>query len=117
MPELTKLTKPHKEVIRQLQLRGLEVSREAIFDPYTVDIYLPRYHAAVEVDGPTHVVEDDEERDKVLWELYYLYTFRIPTDNAGKPELWWQELAIKLNSLLPSTGHRLAYCDQMMEGV
>lgn len=114
MPGLTRLTNPHKEVIRQLQLRGLEVSRETLFEPYTVDIYLPKYHAAIEVDGPQHVAEDDEERDRLLWEMYYLPVHRISIE--AKPEEWWTELAVELNNLLPSAKFRLIYCG-MMEGI
>lgn len=114
---LTELTKPHKEVIRQLQLRGLEVSREVPFDPYKVDIYLPKYHAAVEVDGPDHHDEKDERRDNLLFELYYLLVVRIKAENAAYPEKWWARLASRLNDLLPSARWRKDYCDQVQEGL
>lgn len=115
MSELTKLTKPHKEVLRVLQLQGLEVERERPFDPYCVDIYLPKYHVAVEVDGPQHVRDKDDERDRVLYGLHQLLVFHVSTKDVYKPERWWRDLAIFLNNAWPSVSHRKDYADQMYQ--
>ncbi len=114
---LTKLTLPHREVIRYLQLRGLEIQREVKFDPYTVDIYLPKYHAAIEVDGPQHVENKDNDRDSNLLGIYYLPVLHIPTDQASKPNEWWTPMATWLNQLYPSVKHRMEYWGQVGEGI
>ena len=118
MPEgLTRLTKPHKEVIRYLQLRGLEIAKEVDFPPFTVDIYLPKYHAAIEVDGPMHTPEKDGKRNSELLGIYYLPVVHIPTEQASKPEEWWTPVATWLNQIYPSVKHRKEYCENIGEGV
>ena len=104
--QLTELTAPHKAVLRYLQQRGLDVWWEIEFPPYRVDLYLPRYHAAVEVDGPLHTREKDEERDENLLAEYRLPVHHIPTGDAGHPESWWTGLATFLNDARPSRRRR-----------
>lgn len=55
------------------------VSECTDFPPYQLDIYLPEWHACVEVDGPYHFSKKDEERDRVMLEQYQVLTLRIPT--------------------------------------
>src|SRR3990167_4937456 len=109
--QLTELTEPHKAVLRYLQQRGLEVWWETEFPPYRVDLYLQKYHAAVEVDGPQHVDEKDEERDRELLEHYRLPVYHISSGEAKYPEFWWVGLATFLNNARPSRAHRWASCE------
>lgn len=108
---LTELTEPHKEVLRYLQCRGLAVWHEVSFPPYFVDLYLPRYHAAVEVNGPLHVREKDDERDEELLAIYRLPVHHIVTEDAKYPERWWMGVAIFLNNAKPSKQQRWELCE------
>ena len=108
---LTELTEPHKAVLRYLQQRGLDVWFETEFPPYRVDLYLPRYHAAVEVDGPLHTREKDEERDENLLAEYRLPVHHIPAAEATRPASWWPGLASFLNGARPSRIQRWAQCE------
>ena len=109
--QLTELTAPHKTVLRVLEQRGLEVWWETEFPPYRVDLYLPRYHAAIEVDGPHHVKEKDDERDGELLEYYRLPVYHIPSRDAVYPDRWWVFVATFLNDARPSRAHRWASCE------
>ena len=44
----------HRDVMRALELSSTEYEEEAIIGIYSVDIALPDYKVAIEVDGPTH---------------------------------------------------------------
>lgn len=65
---------PHKRVEKILDKMGISYMSEHPLPPYTVDIWLPEFYAAIEVDGPLHSKAKDEVRDGYL-ELYY----RVPT--------------------------------------
>lgn len=58
------------------------VSECTDFPPYQLDIYLPEWHACVEVDGPYHLSKKDIERDAYLWEHYRISTYRINAKNG-----------------------------------
>lgn len=58
-----------------MQIRFLSEDEE--FPPYRVDLYLPDYHAVIEVDGPSHNRKKDSVRDAWLEQRYYLPTLRI----------------------------------------
>ncbi len=81
---LTHLTDIHKKVSKRIERLGISVQDEIPFPPYTVDIYLPEYHAAVEIDGPHHSETKDTLRDQRLWEEYRLYVLRIDIGEAKK---------------------------------
>jgi len=94
--QLTFLTDAHRDLIKRLEGRGLSVMEEIPFPPYTVDIYLPDFHAAVEVDGPQHSAVADSQRDNALWDVYYLPVFRIGTGEVSKTWLWLPHLQVFL---------------------
>ena len=48
------------------QLGGHKFRRQAILGSYIVDFLCPQKNLAVEIDGDTHVIEADAERDAVL---------------------------------------------------
>lgn len=52
------------------------------FRPVSLDIYLPEWHLAVEVDGPLHAPRLDAERDAMMLEMYGIHTLRIPIKDA-----------------------------------
>lgn len=81
---VTHLTDIHKKVSKRIERLGISVRDEVPFPPYTVDIYLDEYHAAVEVDGPHHNAKKDDLRDYKLWQEYRLYTLRIDMGEAKK---------------------------------
>ena len=56
---------------------GLTVEEETSFPPYSVDVYLPELHVALEADGPTHQMSKDEKRDLQLLAEYALPVYRL----------------------------------------
>lgn len=88
----TFLTDAQVAAIDHLESAGVGVLEEVPFPPYRVDIYLPEYHAGVEVDGPQHAVRADTRRDKELLEIYLLPIFRVKAEDARHPERWGKEL-------------------------
>ncbi len=83
----TVLTKPHRDVMIELENRGFGVMEELDFPPYRVDLYLPNYHLAIEVDGPLHNKREDEKRDNNLLDEYQLFVFRISSRHLN-PNYW-----------------------------
>lgn len=65
----SELTAPHRALIRIIQEIGFEVVAEYPAGPYTLDCYLPEFHAGVEADGPGHSKKRDAKRDGVLCDL------------------------------------------------
>jgi very-short-patch-repair endonuclease len=53
------------------------ISENDEFPPYRLDLYLPDYHAAIEVDGPSHSRKKDGVRDTWMLERYFVPTLRI----------------------------------------
>jgi very-short-patch-repair endonuclease len=64
---------------------------ELDFPPYRVDLYLPDYHMAVEIDGPLHNIRQDEKRDNDLFNEYKLLVFRI-SSRYLRPFYWLDAL-------------------------
>ena len=89
---LTYMTDVHVAVIKALEKRGIGLMEEIEFPPYRVDIYLPKYHAVVEVDGPTHSEMADRRRDRELFAGYSLYVFHIDSTDARTPRNWVEAL-------------------------
>ena len=93
MPEdLTYMTDAHKAVIARLEKWGLGVMEEIDFPPFRADIYLPDFHAVVEVDGPRHAESADRRRDRELGRAYGLYVFHVAAEDARSPAKWRQGL-------------------------
>ena len=57
---------PHRRVEKILDSMGISYLSEQSFPPYTVDIYLPEWRLAIEVDGPLHSKPKDKVRDNYL---------------------------------------------------
>jgi very-short-patch-repair endonuclease len=74
---VTELSDLHRKLTRKLEKMGLRIMEEIRFPPYTVDIYLPDFHIAIEVDGPHHEIKRDLKRDDHLLEVYNLYIIRF----------------------------------------
>lgn len=70
----------HAKVMKWVENQGIGVQEEVDFPPYRVDIYLPDFHAAVEVDGPQHAEKRDARRDNLLGRQYQLVVFHIPIE-------------------------------------
>lgn len=70
-------SRPHRRVEKILDELNLNYESERYFAPYTVDIYLPEWHLAIEVDGPFHSKEKDIVRDEWLKERYGIIVHRI----------------------------------------
>ena len=109
----TKLTEPHQRVLRYLLLRGVRVEAEYPWPPYILDCYLPRYHAAVEIDGPKHSAKRDSKRDDELYQRYMIRVFHIKIKDAAHPERWWTKLAKLLNDLYVSAVDRRSYAESI----
>jgi len=82
---LTIMTDAHRRVLQWLENRGYEVMEEVPFSPYTVDIYLPDFHAVIEVDGPQHSRAADQKRDLTLNSVYNLLIFHVNAADAYQP--------------------------------
>lgn len=82
-----RLTKGHLEVHEIVVYCGFDVDDEVEFPPYTVDIYVPELHVAVEYDGPMHdgygQKKKDRIRDQYLIEEYGLPVLRINHKDLG----------------------------------
>lgn len=60
-----------------LDKMDISYESEQEFPPYAVDIYLPEWHVAIEVDGPFHTKSKDLVRDKYLEKFYKLPVRRL----------------------------------------
>mgnify|MGYP001572447040 CR=1 FL=1 len=79
----TSRTAQHRRVERILARMQIGFDSEVGFSPYSVDIYIPEWHLAVEVDGPGHSPKKDAERDAVLLGKYFLPVLRLKSDLPG----------------------------------
>ena len=108
--QLNFLTDAHQNLIKRLEGRGLNVMEEIPFPPYQVDVYLPDFHVAVEVDGPQHEAKSDRRRDDELWSTYFLPVFRIDAGVVNKPWLWLSHLQLFLERYRSSRHDRWEEC-------
>ena len=108
--QLNFLTDAHRDLIKRLEGRGLNLMEEIPFPPYQVDVYLPDFHAAVEVDGPQHEASRDMRRDDDLWCVYSLPVFRIGAGEVNKPWLWLPHLLLFLFKNRESRDDRWESC-------
>lgn len=97
----------HRELMRQLENMGVELMEECDFPPYRVDIYIPDFHVAIEVDGTQHNDKKDNKRDLYLRDTYYLPVLRIKTKDVAKQEKWLDRLVKFLDAAEYSTTERL----------
>lgn len=80
---------PHRRVEQILDKIGISYISEHPFPPYTVDIYLPEWRIACEIDGPLHSKAKDKVRDNYLEAWYLLPVLRISAkvwQNSNKIE-------------------------------
>ena len=97
----------HKRVMNSLEAKGIECMEEVPFPPYTVDIYVPAFHIAVEVDGPQHSEKKDTKRDNYLLWTYKLWIFRISDKDFNANALkFYTELVEFLDSAANSAIYR-----------
>lgn len=68
---------PHRRVEKVLSEMDINFSSEERFAPYTLDIYLPEWHLAIEVDGPAHSAKKDQVRDQWFLEFHGIPTLRL----------------------------------------
>ncbi len=80
---------PHRRVEGILDDMGISYMSEEPFPPYKIDILLPEFWVAIEVDGPFHSKNKDRIRDQFILEYFYLPIMRI---NAKK---WLQREWLK----------------------
>ena len=108
---VTILTDAHLAVIRELERHGLGLMEEVEFPPYRGDIYLPAYHALVEVDGAQHSERADRKRDRELNVEYSLYVFHVAASDAKAPAKWLESLSAFLDYVQPTKDERWAQCE------
>lgn len=73
-------SKPHRKVEEVLSNMGISFMTEHDeFQPYTLDSFLPEWHLAIEVDGPSHHEKKNRARDEWLKQRYGIETLRIKT--------------------------------------
>lgn len=71
-------SRPHRRVENILNDMGVSfMSEVAYFPPYKLDIFLPKYHLCIEVDGPYHLRKHDKTRDEWMRQRYGIETMRI----------------------------------------
>ena len=73
----TYLTDFHRALTTWLESYGIELQDEVDFPPYRVDIYLSKYHLALEADGPDHHAKATLERDEELLARYHLPVMHV----------------------------------------
>lgn len=54
------------------------------FAPFRLDLYLPEWHMAIEIDGPSHTQSRDQFRDQRMFERYSVKTYRMRSDKLVK---------------------------------
>lgn len=81
-------TRPHRRVERILDRLGISYQSEhGEFRPYSLDVWLPEWWAALEVDGPTHSKVKDAKRDADLLTRYGVKVLHLPTNEMGLEHL------------------------------
>ncbi len=108
---VTVLTDAHLLVVKILERRGLGLMEEVEFPPYRADIYLPAYHALVEIDGAQHNVRADRKRDRELNAEYSLYVFHVSAHDTRFPHRWLEPLSAFLDYVQPTKDERWAACE------
>lgn len=83
MNQPTTLTTPHKRLIRIVNELELEHREEEQFGKYFIDVYLPEFHIGLEADGPRHLRNYDNKRDKELMKEHFLPVMRIKDVEMG----------------------------------
>ena len=104
--QVSVLSDAHKAVVKLLNAWGVELMVEIPFPPYTVDIYLPTLHAAIEVDGPHHSAKRDKIRDQRLFAQYSLPVFRIKVNQVLHPKNWRDRLVEFYKEFMDSAHER-----------
>ena len=82
----TVVSDAHARLLVLLARMGLEVLEEVEMPPYRPDVYVPDYHAVIELDGPQHSARADLKRDEVLLRQYRVPTLRIKPDELDDYE-------------------------------
>lgn len=85
---------PHRRVERLLDEMDINYSSEERFIPYTLDIYLPEWHLAVEIDGPMHSKTKDATRDRWFLEAHGIPTLRLDA------KIWQNKESIKTKIIM-----------------
>jgi len=78
----TQFTGGHLVLLKILDKLGISCDSEVEFDPYRVDIYLNRYHLAIEYDGAHNMKSYDRRRDEYLMNTFSLPVLRIKEWNS-----------------------------------
>lgn len=77
----TERTNLHRSAEAVLDNMGIAYQSEVACGPYQLDIYLPEWNLAIEVDGMGHYPKKDDRRDEYLRKEFGIKTLRI-----GKPD-------------------------------
>lgn len=90
------LSKQHRRVLKRLDELQISYIAEYPLGQYSLDIYLPEWHAAIEVDGPFHSPRRDALRDQRLFERFGVKTYRIDTRKPG----WYRRLEFFMREVI-----------------
>lgn len=74
-------SRPHRAVERVLDDMRISYISEHPVDVYSLDVYLPEWNLAIEIDGPYHLKRHDNRRDKELRDNYGIETLRLKVAN------------------------------------
>ena len=68
------------------RLFGLKLREEAIFNPYILDLYIPKIRVGIEIDGGIHEKTEtyDNRRDNFLAEQYGITVLRFTDEQIQK---------------------------------
>ncbi len=80
----TERTNLHRSVEALLDEMGISYQSEVPIDGYCLDIYLPEWHLAIEVDGMGHYPKKDQKRDTYLLLEHNIQTLRITKPDREK---------------------------------
>lgn len=106
MIQETQRTAPHRKLERILDDMGISYLSEFPFLEYSLDIYLPEFHLAIEVDGSQHArfSKRDRFRDRRCREQG-VYTHRIRVEHLTEDRVR-EEVEKFLAYQAPSTEER-----------
>ena len=91
----------HRDVVNALVLSGTKYEEEAILGIYSVDIAVPDYKVAIEVDGPSHFTRTRPKRPlgPTLMKQRHLKgagwaVVSVTSDDWGAQESWEQKTCV-----------------------
>lgn len=95
-------TKLHRRLQEVLSSLKIDFINEGQFGHYAIDCYSSSLHLGFEADGYFHTLRDETERDKLLFEKYFLILFHLNEEELEMSSL--EELQNKVLNFIKEKG-------------